>query len=178
LTAITSGILALSYQPLANSGGMYWAGRLVGPAGTFHLGAPGDSRSNVFGNEVVIGPLAAGGRIGLLVDLQNTGRYPVVVEGIDPVFPTGISRGSQLFVATDPRDPERTMRPAHTFTVPAHGYRSIGVAVDVRGCPPASVDNLLSIRQITLHYRFGWVRHTATIPLDEFALALAGPPSC
>jgi hypothetical protein len=179
LTAITSGVLAISYQPLANIGGTYGAGRLTGPPGTFRLAMSGDSRGNIFGTEVVVGPLARGGRIGLIVDVQNTGRYPVVIDGIDPVFPTAVSRGSQLFVASDPRKPEQSLRPAHSFTVPAHGYRSIGVAIDVRDCPPGSPDGFLSTRQIALHYRFGWgAGHTATIPLHEFALSLAGPPSC
>lgn len=125
-----------------------------------------------------MGPLPHGGRLGFVIDLSNDGRFPVTVVGVDPILPPIYSRGTRMFVARDKADPEGSLVPARSFTLPAHGSRTVAFSIDVRDCKHASAGTEVIIEQFHLTYRFLGIRHTTWIPLQNVAVALSAPPRC
>jgi hypothetical protein len=170
--------LDLLYRPLEHLDGMTWAGQVTGDRGRFGLGPGATNLENTFGSELVVRPMPQGGRLGLLVDLRNRGPLPVTVLGVEPLLLEGYSRGTRLFVGDD-ADSAATLRPARSFTVPAHGYRTVGFAVDVRtDCAPGTPGSRVTVDQVRLRYRFAGIPRTRTIHLNELAVSLDAPPTC
>jgi hypothetical protein len=182
LLSVASALtLDLVYRPLEHLDGVVWAGQLTGGPGRFGLGPAGADLDNTFGSEIVVRPMPKGGRLGLVVDLRNRSPLPVTVLGVEPFLLEGYSRGTRLFVGDDrdDRDPMGSLRPADHFTVPAHGYRTVGFAVDVRAdCAPGSSGSRVTMDQVRLRYRFGGIPRTRSIQLNELAVSLAAPPTC
>lgn len=178
LVAVTGAITyAARYQPLER-GGSYTAGPLIGDRSTFVRGRPVTLRENVFGTEAVVGPLPLGGRLGFAIDLYNNGRFPVTVLGVDPILPRSQSRGTQMFATADESAGEASLVPVSSFTVPAHGTRSVAFSVDVRDCKAATAGTEVIIGQVHLAFRFLGIRHTTWLSLQNYAVALRGPPIC
>jgi hypothetical protein len=179
LLSVASALtLDLVYRPLEHLDGVVWAGQLTGGRGGFGLGPAGTDLENAFGSEIVVRPMPKGGRLGLVVDLRNRSPLPVTVLGVEPFLLEGYSRGTRLFVGDD-RDPMGSLRPADSFTVPAHGYRTVGFAVDVRAdCAPGSPGSRVTMDEVRLRYRFGGIPRTRSIRLNELAVSLAAPPTC
>ncbi len=87
LAAVSGAVYVWRYQPIVSDGGLTWAGELTADSSSFGQGPhPGNRVSNTFGDEVIVGPLPNGGRMGLLIDLQNNGRhaYPLHSAAFGP----------------------------------------------------------------------------------------------
>jgi len=179
LAAVSALALVVAYRPLDHAGGFVWAGQLSGGPRGFTLGPPGRDLQNTFGSELVVPPMPRGGRLGLVLDLHNRSPLPVTVLGVEPFLLDGYSRGTQLFVDTVDTDPVPSLRPANRFTVPAHGTRTVGLAVDVRSdCDAGTPGSTITSSQVRLRYRFAGIPRTRTIQLHELAVSLAAPPTC
>jgi hypothetical protein len=180
LTAVSGAVWADHYQPLVNDGGSYWGGRLVADSSSFRGAGPrATAVENAFGTEYRIGPFPHGGRLGFMVDIFNSGRFPVTVVGVRRLLDPPESSGTRLFAATDLLDPEGSMRPVREVTIPAHGYQTFGFAADVRDCgQPLEPDAKTILEGVSLRYRFAGFTHEANIPLSDVAFSLVGPPHC
>jgi hypothetical protein len=180
VVAIGAVVAVLVYRPLEVSGGLSWAGELGGGRSDFVPGATARHADNVFGSEWVVGPMPHGGRVGVVVDVSNDGPLPVVVDGVEPTLPEGYSAGTDLFVADQGAEEAiGSMARTTRFTVPAHGYRTVGFAVDLRrDCAPAPGRATVTITGVTLRYRLAGVRRSSSVELHEMAVSLDEAPSC
>src|SRR5215218_2967256 len=171
--------LVIAYRPLQHVDGVVWAGQLTGGRAEFGYGAPARDLQNAFGSELVVGGMPNGGRVGLVIDLRNGSPLPVTVLGVEPFLLEESSRGTRLYVGAGDRDALSSLRPASTFTVPAHGYRTVGLAVDIpTDCKPGMSGNTITTREIRVRYRFGGIPRTTSIELNELAVSLDAPPVC
>jgi hypothetical protein len=181
LVVTGAGVVAvLVYRPLTVSGGLSWAGELTGARSAFVPGPTARDASNTFGSEWIVGPMPHGGRLGIVVDVSNDGPVPVVVDGVEPVLPDVYSAGTDLFVADQSAEEAiSTMVRTPRFTVPAHGYRTVGFAVDVRrDCAPTPGRATVTVTGVELRYHLAGVPRTSFVPLHEMAVSLDEAPSC
>ena len=171
--------LVIAYRPLEHVDGVVWDGQLTGGTAEFGYGTPARDLRNAFGSELVVGGMPNGGRFGLVIDLRNRSPLPVTVVGVEPLLLEEYSRGTRLYVGAEDRDAMGILRPASTFTVPAHGYCTVGLAVDIRtDCKPGVSGNTVTTREVRVRYRFGGIPRTRSIELNELAVSLDAPPVC
>ncbi|GAA2760033.1 hypothetical protein [Actinopolymorpha rutila] len=175
---IAAAVYATTYQPLANTDGLFWAGSVAGPLTTFTLGPAGRSTPNVFGDEVRVGPLRHGTRFGLMITLRNTGPVPVTIEGVGSLLgPISVS-DARGFAARDETDPASAFVPVAGITIPGHSNRTVAVAAQLRDCPRSPPGTSTSVRELRFTYRILGVRRTAPVPLKYYAATLLRPPTC
>jgi len=179
LAAVSGVVYVWRYQPIVSDGGLTWAGELTADSSSFGQGQhPGNRVENTYGAEVIVGPLPNGGRMGLLIDLQNNGRFPVTVEKVEPILGKPFSNGTRLFASRDKSGAGGNQAPATAITLPAHQSRTMGLAIDVRKCQPDYTGVRAITTDVVLTYRFAGIRHKARVPMHEFAVSLQLPPKC
>ncbi len=167
------------YQPIVWGGGQSGVGELTADSSKFVIAHPAHSVENAFGDDERIGPVPRGGRIGFVINLSNTGRFPVSVVGVRSLLDDYLSSDTRLFAATDERNPQATLAPVSAVSLPAHSSRTVGFAINVRRCDPTVHTGGWAIVQgVTLRYRFDGLTHTANVPLTGLAVSLGLPDPC
>jgi hypothetical protein len=137
--------------------------------------------NNAFGNQLEVGPLPHGGRLGFVMALQDNGPLAVTIEKVEPLLFPAVSGGTRLFFGPGPGELTQPARlvPTGGVKIPAHQARTFGFDINIRQCKPSqSSGNTISTTAVTITYRIAGVRRTATVPLAQFAVALTGANPC
>jgi hypothetical protein len=180
---VVVGVLwARHYQPLGSGGGWYGAGR-VSEGDQFML-RPDREITNVMGTEYVVTEPKPGDRVGLVVPITNTGRYPIRIVAVQAPFTRDQVTDVQAFRSKDlwtGGAPFVRLRP---FTLGPGKTRGIAVAVRVscrvgpwQAASPQEGSASITATSVRVTYRFLGFTAATRIPLD-YALTLQNPPRC
>lgn len=180
---VVVGVLwARHYQPLGAGSGWYGAGR-VSEGDQFML-RPDREITNVMGTEYVVTEPKPGDRVGLVVPITNTGRYPIRIVAVQAPFTRYHVTGAQAFRSRDlwtGGAPFVSLRP---FTLGPGKTRGIAVAARVtcrsghrQALSPQKGSASVTATSVRVTYRFVGFTTATRIPLD-YPLTLQNPPQC